>query len=976
MVFTAILQQNQPPSPRLDAQTTLPSLTAAHFFIAPHKKTSPTKPQHGLHLAAVARGRAPEKRQRGTAWKWGLGVPPIDERGGFGRFREEIDATRGFPERQQMSLSSSRLKTRSGASHTKTKHFHHLPCKGIEPPLTNLFLLTQNISLSPPQNGGSSVFGGGLFTRDDSLSRNGGHRNVNANGGLAHPTPHSSSSGNIAGLYGQNDPAGGSRGGETDRLTQAFGAIGVNDHPSRSATAPLLPFENPRMGFAGHRAGSLGGGGGADRRDALSAQNGPVANAPSVGHGGMHNNLNGHGGYGNNGHDGMGGASYAQQGGNDQMGGAYAQQQAQMQQMQQLQQMQQMQQMGQGMGQGYDGSMGMPGTQQAALAAAMAANGGGMGSFGSMGDMAQMQMGGAPNAGMGAAQHPPEMAEVYQAAYAAAFYAQQQQLQQLLRLQAQAQQRGGHGVGGLDQAALAAAAAGLLGPSPLGPARLGGGYGGGGAVFGGASNGGPGGYNKGASYGGGYGQVGGGGGGRDDRGGARGGKGPRGGRGGAGMNGHGRGGGGGGHGGGFHDSSSQNSGGGGQNMHGNGHHTRTHSSGNLHLQSDTGSALPNAHGADLAAEEAEMDARFGSVSECLGQIATLARDQHGCRFLQRKFDEDGLDAVTICFDEILEEVVDLMMDPFGNYLVQKLLECCSDDQRVAVLTAVAKSDADDTDADGESTEKDGTETSETQPKHTNHSTSVKSIPHLVSVALNTHGTRAVQKLVETLKTPEQVLLLTAALRPGVVTLIKDLNGNHVIQRCLQRLRAGENQFVYDAARMNCVEIATHRHGCCVLQRCVDHADDAQRVALVEAIAEASLVLSQDPFGNYVVQYVLDLGFPWCNASVMRRLQGTYAELSTQKFSSNVVEKCLKRAAGRPELELNRNAVVVEIMHSPLLDRLLMDPYGNYVVQSSLCVTHGTLRNELVERIKPHLPLIKNSPFGKRILRLLLEHGKK
>ena len=50
-----------------------------------------------------------------------------------------------------------------------------------------------------------------------------------------------------------------------------------------------------------------------------------------------------------------------------------------------------------------------------------------------------------------------------------------------LRLQAQAQQRGGHGVGGLDQAALAVAAAGLLGPSPLEPARLGGGYGGGGA---------------------------------------------------------------------------------------------------------------------------------------------------------------------------------------------------------------------------------------------------------------------------------------------------------------------------------------------------------------------------------------------------------------------------------------------------------------------------------------------------------------
>ena len=241
------------------------------------------------------------------------------------------------------------------------------------------------------------------------------------------------------------------------------------------------------------------------------------------------------------------------------------------------------------------------------------------------------------------------------------------------------------------------------------------------------------------------------------------------------------------------------------------------------------------------------------------------------------------------------------------------------------------------------------------------------------MALITHGTRAVQKLVETTRTPEQIALgLGAAL--GVVTLIKDLNGNHVVQRCLQRLGASENQFVYDAAERDCVEIATHRHGCCVLQRCVDHADDAQRRALVEAIAAASLALAQDPFGNYVVQYVLDLDLPWCNAQVMARLAGTYAELSTRSFPPASWRNG-RRSADRHELETHRDAVVREIMDSPLLDRLLMDPYGNYVVQSSLSVTRGALRNELVERIKPHLPLIKNSPFGKRILRLLLEHKK-
>ena len=406
-------------------------------------------------------------------------------------------------------------------------------------------------------------------------------------------------------------------------------------------------------------------------------------------------------------------------------------------------------------------------------------------------------------------------------------------------------------------------------------------------------------------------------------------------------------------------------------------------------------------GQDSAQEIADMDARFGSVEECVGQVGVLARDQHGCRFLQRKFDETGAEAVDICFDEIIAEVVDLMMDPFGNYLVQKLLECCSDDQRMGVLRAMAQvrhaEVKDSSSAEGGVSSFDKEAAKKGEDKETDDSAGATDagsskgggakrgvtdkggkepgdgVPELVSVALNTHGTRAVQKLVETLRTPEQVALATEALKPGVVTLIKDLNGNHVIQRCLQRLGAEDNQFVYDAARACCVEIATHRHGCCVLQRCIDHAADGQRRALVQEIAMQALVLSQDPFGNYVVQYILDLGLPWANAEVMIRLAGSYAELSMQKFSSNVVEKCLKLADAA--LEEHRNVVVREIMTSPLLDRLLMDPYGNYVVQSTLSVTKGQLHSELVERIRPHLPLIKNSPFGKRILRLLLENKK-
>jgi hypothetical protein len=84
---------------------------------------------------------------------------------------------------------------------------------------------------------------------------------------------------------------------------------------------------------------------------------------------------------------------------------------------------------------------------------------------------------------------------------------------------------------------------------------------------------------------------------------------------------------------------------------------------------------------------------------------------------------------------------------------------------------------------------------------------------------------------------------------GVVSLIKDLNGNHVVQRCLQRLGPEDSQFIYDAASAHCVEIATHRHGCCVLQRCIDFATPSQKKELIERIAENALALSQVGAGS-------------------------------------------------------------------------------------------------------------------------------
>lgn len=42
----------------------------------------------------------------------------------------------------------------------------------------------------------------------------------------------------------------------------------------------------------------------------------------------------------------------------------------------------------------------------------------------------------------------------------------------------------------------------------------------------------------------------------------------------------------------------------------------------------------------------------------------------------------------------------------------------------------------------------------------------------------------------------------------MVTLIEDLNGNHVIQKCLRKFEPKDNQFIYDAVAKHCIQVCS------------------------------------------------------------------------------------------------------------------------------------------------------------------------
>ncbi|KAL3229993.1 Pumilio homology domain family member 4 [Nakaseomyces bracarensis] len=324
-----------------------------------------------------------------------------------------------------------------------------------------------------------------------------------------------------------------------------------------------------------------------------------------------------------------------------------------------------------------------------------------------------------------------------------------------------------------------------------------------------------------------------------------------------------------------------------------------------------------------------------SLDEFIGNIYSLCKDQHGCRFLQKQLDLLGEKASDAIFEETKQYTIELMTDSFGNYLIQKLLERVSNEQRIELATIAA--------------------------------------PKMVEISKDPHGTRALQKLIECISTKEEATIVVDSLKANTVELSKDLNGNHVIQKCLQKLKPEDFQFIFDAAGEECGNIATHRHGCCVLQRCLDHGSKKQFKELCEKLLKHVDKLTIDPFGNYVVQYIIskeadrnDYDYTY---KIVNLLKPRFTELSVHKFGSNVVEKIL------------RTPVVAETMINELINEgeaevqtLLNDSFGNYVLQTALDISRESnnyMYKKLVDLVSPLLVgPIRNTPHGKRIMGIL------
>ena len=130
--------------------------------------------------------------------------------------------------------------------------------------------------------------------------------------------------------------------------------------------------------------------------------------------------------------------------------------------------------------------------------------------------------------------------------------------------------------------------------------------------------------------------------------------------------------------------------------------------------------------------------------------------------------------------------------------------------------------------------------------------------HVLAFSLHVYGCRVVQKALDALP-QEDCIALAAELQPYTLHSMSDQNANHVIQKCIQIVQPSDGiREMLDAIAEN--SLARHSFGCRSVQRLLQYCTIFEITESVTAdVMTTILELTQNQFGNYVVQHLVGHG---------------------------------------------------------------------------------------------------------------------
>ncbi|KAL5326117.1 hypothetical protein ACEPPN_007255 [Leptodophora sp. 'Broadleaf-Isolate-01'] len=307
-------------------------------------------------------------------------------------------------------------------------------------------------------------------------------------------------------------------------------------------------------------------------------------------------------------------------------------------------------------------------------------------------------------------------------------------------------------------------------------------------------------------------------------------------------------------------------------------------------------------------------------------------DQQASIFLQQKLKVGTTEQKYEIVEAIVAQAYPLMVNRFGNFLVQRCFEHGTPEQVIKIAEAIRG--------------------------------------NTLNLSMDAFGCHVVQKAFDSVPEDYKAIMVHELLRRIPETVIHRY-ACHVWQKLFE-LRWTESppqimKYVNDALHGMWHEVALGETGSLVVQNIFENCLEEDKRPCIEEVLGSIDIVAHGQFGNWCIQHICEHGAPADRSRAIDHVIRYASEYSMDQFASKVVEKCLK--IGGPDF-LSRYLDRVcegrlDRPRIPLID-IASDQYGNYLIQYILTHSNPQHRELVASHIRKHMVSLRGSKFGSRV----------
>ena len=304
-------------------------------------------------------------------------------------------------------------------------------------------------------------------------------------------------------------------------------------------------------------------------------------------------------------------------------------------------------------------------------------------------------------------------------------------------------------------------------------------------------------------------------------------------------------------------------------------------------------------------DEAILNNFIKYIKEIKVPIINYICDSKGALYLQKILENSGNDIKLYIIQNLNNKgLIQIMKDVYGNYFFQKLIKNTNKDIISLIISYI--------------------------------------IEDFINISKDSSGTFSIQALLYEIKSIKDYLIILEKIKGYELEMVYDKNATYVLQKIVlifpDFIRENLNEIILN----NFIKLCLDVNGICLIKNFIKTNNSINnKIKIKFLICNNFLLLSQSPFGNYAVQFLME---NWNNSDLVELFEKVYENifiLSIQQFSSNVVEKGIEIMD-----EYYQGKIMQKIFFEDKFIFLLKNKFGKFVINKAYKYMKPEMKKEI------------------------------